>query len=321
MHLGRGAVRPLRGQLRSALEQFGEADLIHDNGVWLPHNHQLANLSGKAGIPRMVSVRGMLEPWALQHKQLKKKLAWWLYQRRDLRRSSYLHATGETEALNLRRLGLGVPVVTIANGIDLPKPSSKSSLDPNRRSGAPTALFMGRIYPVKGLPMLVQAWARARPQGWRLIIAGPDEAGHRAEVERACTRSQAARSGVFHRRRSGPGKEDLFANADLFILPRHSESFGIAVAEALAHGLPVLTTKGTPWPGVVERNCGWWVEPTVAGLSEGLRRATSEAPEVAEGDGRARTRVGAVNSRGGPSPQASSPHTKRCFRAIPRRPI
>jgi len=58
-------------------------------------------------------------------------------------------------------------------------------------------------------------------------------------------------------------------------LPSHSESFGMAVAEALAHGVPVLTTSGAPWSLVQETGCGWWVQPTVDGIADGLRHATS----------------------------------------------
>jgi glycosyltransferase involved in cell wall biosynthesis len=137
-------------------------------------------------------------------------------------------------------------------------------------------LFVGRIYPVKGLPMLVEAWARVRPRGWHLVIAGPDEAEHRAEVERAV--SVAGLNGVisFLGPIHGKAKTGAYFNADLFVLPSYSESFGMAVAEALAHGLPVLTTKGAPWPELAARGCGWSIDPTVEGIAQGLSEATSQ---------------------------------------------
>jgi glycosyltransferase involved in cell wall biosynthesis len=220
----------------------------------------------------------MLEPWALNHKRLKKRVAWHLYQRHDLQHARCHHTTAEAEARNLQHLGLGVPVVAVPNGVDVPEErpwivgsEGEKAVRGGRRR---TALFLGRIYPVKGLPMLVEAWARVRPEGWLLRIAGPDEAGHQKQVERAVSVAGLGEVVSF----TGPilhqVKKSAFFDADLFVLPTHSESFGVAVAEALAHGLPVLTTTAAPWSILPESGCGWWVDATVDGIAEGLRQAT-----------------------------------------------
>jgi len=225
-----------------------------------------------------VSIRGMLEPWDFRHKQAKKKIAWWLYQRRDLKQARLHIATGEVEAKNLQRLGLKVPVAIVPNGIDLPEECPRRlGLGSRRvvRGRQRTALFLGRIYPIKGLPMLVEAWARVRPEGWLLRIAGPDEAGHQKQVEKAVSDAGLGNVVSFVGPVEPQMKSSVFFDADLFVLPTHSESFGMAVAEALAHGVPVLTTTGAPWSMVQETGCGWWVQPTVDGLAQGLRDATS----------------------------------------------
>jgi glycosyltransferase involved in cell wall biosynthesis len=275
----KSAVRRLTGSEAEALDGFGGADVLHDNGIWLPHNHRLAKFAAKHSLPRLVSTRGMLEPWPMSHKQLKKTVAWWLYQRSDLKQARCLHATAETEARNLQRLKLDVPICMIPNGMDVPeaRPNlERSELDKRNRGGRKTALFLGRIYPVKGLPMLIEAWAQVRPPGWTLQIAGPDEAGHRAEVERAVSAANLTEVVSFIGPVDGEIKQTIFFDADLFVLPTHSESFGMVVAEALAHGLPVLTTTGAPWPILSERECGWRVAATVEGITEGLRLATSQ---------------------------------------------
>ena len=272
------SVQRIGGSESDALERFGQVDLLHDNGIWLPHNHRLAVLAEKRGIPRLVSIRGMLEPWAFRHKQAKKKIAWWLYQRRDLKQARLHIATGEVEAKNLQRLGLKVPVAIVPNGIDLPEECPRRlGLGSRRvvRGRQRTALFLGRIYPIKGLPMLVEAWARVRPEGWLLRIAGPDEAGHQKQVEKAVSDAGLGNVVSFVGPVEPQMKSSVFFDADLFVLPTHSESFGMAVAEALAHGVPVLTTTGAPWSMVQETGCGWWVQPTVDGLAQGLRDATS----------------------------------------------
>jgi glycosyltransferase involved in cell wall biosynthesis len=220
----------------------------------------------------------MLEPWALKHKKWKKDLAWAFYQRRDLTCANAIHATAVKEAQNLARLNLGLPVYTIPNGVDIPElpgPESPGHERVRTDETPRTALFLGRLYPVKGLPLLIKAWDRVRPKGWRLVLAGPDEAGHQATLETLIRKTGLTGTISFAGSLVGPPKSQCLAGADLFILPSYSESFGIAIAEALAHGLPVLTTNGTPWPMLSERGCGWSVDATVDGIADGLSRATS----------------------------------------------
>jgi len=269
------SVQRLTGTEAEALHSFGKVDVLHDNGIWLPHNHRLAELAVRRGIPRVVSTRGMLEPWAMNHKRWKKSLAWWVYQRRDLKRARCHHTTAETEARHVERLGLGVPLCVIPNGVDVPPQVARTEGKNEERGGRKIALFLGRIHPKKGLPMLIEAWARVRPDGWLLQIAGPDEAGHRAQVQNAVSAAGLSEVVFFVGAIEGEEKESAFSDADLFVLPTHSENFGIAVAEALAHGLPVLTTTGAPWSRLPELGCGWWVDVGVDEIAAGLRQATS----------------------------------------------
>jgi glycosyltransferase involved in cell wall biosynthesis len=264
-------VRRMHGPLGDIATAFAPG-VIHDNGLWMPHNHRIAALARGAGVARVVSTRGMLEPWAIRHKGLKKRLAWRLYQRRDLAWASALHTTADAEAKNLAAFGLAVPIVTIPNGVDLPDASASH---PRPDGGTRTALFLGRLYPVKGLPMLIEAWARLRPQGWRLVIAGPDEAGHRGVLEAAVAAAGLAEVVSFTGPLEGEAKASLLRDADFLVLPSHSESFGMVVAEALAHGTPVLTTTATPWPVLEERNCGWRCAATPDAIAEALRGAMS----------------------------------------------
>lgn len=272
-------LRALTGSIAAALDGFGAPQVVHDNGIWLAHNHRIAKLAAQRNFPRIVSIRGMLEPWALNHKKLKKKLAWWAYQRRDLRCAAFHHATAAAEAENLRRLRLGVPVGVIPNGVEL-----AAAVDHRVRSGSEprTALFLGRIHPVKGLSLLVEAWAAVRPPGWQLQIAGPDETGYRAELERQISAACISGSVRFVGPLDGEAKERAFADADLFVLPSFSESFGMAVGEALAHGVAVLVTTSVPWPMIVARGCGWSVPVSVEGIADGLAEATSlDSPTLA----------------------------------------
>jgi glycosyltransferase involved in cell wall biosynthesis len=264
-----------QGSLRRLVEAF-RPDVIHDNGLWLAHNHRSADLAQRFGVPRVVSTRGMLEPWALAHRRWKKRAAWLIYQKRDLDRAAALHATGAAEAENLKSLGLRPSIVAIPNGMDLPERPSQAT----DGTAVRTALFLGRIHPVKGLPMLMEAWGQVRPKGWRLVVAGPDEGGHLREVEAAVADAGIGEAVSFTGEVTGEAKAALLQEADLFVLPSHTESFGMAVAEALAHGTPALVSTAAPWPMLEQRGCGWLAAPRAPSLAEALARAVATEPDV-----------------------------------------
>jgi glycosyltransferase involved in cell wall biosynthesis len=241
----------------------------HDHGAWLQQNHVAAELSRQRGIARVVSPRGMLQAWSLAYRGLRKRLAWLTYQHRDLRAADAFSVTSQAEARDLRSLGLSQPVAVIPNGIDVPEPCARVSHD--RR----TVLFLSRLHPKKGLMDLVDAWAEVRPADWQLVIAGPDEDGHRAAVERAVDHAGVRADVTFTGDVDGSRKTALFAAADVFVLPSHSENFGVVVGEALAHGVPAITTTSTPWDVLPRERCGWLVPPSPQALAAALREATT----------------------------------------------
>jgi glycosyltransferase involved in cell wall biosynthesis len=203
-----------------------------------------------------------------------------LYQRRDVRSASMLHATSAMEAENLRQLGFRQPIAVIGNGVDVPWPAARLRADDRH-----TALFLSRIHPKKGLLDLVTAWAIVRPPGWRVVIAGPDEGGHERDVRASVTRHGLEESFTFAGEVDDDSKWAYYAAADLFLLPSYSENFGTVVMEALASGVPVITTRATPWEELQTRRCGWWIEATPTALAAALTMATSldDAERVAMG--------------------------------------
>ncbi len=244
------------------------AQIIHDTGVWLSTNYAAACVSAELKLPRIVSPRGMLTAWSLRHKSWKKNLAWRLYQCRDLETAQVLHATSRAEAEDFRSAGLTQPVAVIPNGVDLP-----ALQPPPQKRELRTLLFLSRIHPKKGLLDLVQALAQVRRDGWRVVIAGGDEMNYRAEVAAAIRAYKLESDFQFVGTVDGDAKWNLFRQADIFILPSHSENFGIVVAEALACGVPVIATRGTPWEGLITRRCGWWSDIGREGLASALREA------------------------------------------------
>lgn len=265
------------GSVDDAFKQYGKMDVVHDNGIWLSHNHRVARLARQFGVPRIVSTRGMLERWAMNHKWLKKRFAWHIYQRRDLKLANRLHATSESERETIESLNLQVQVSVIPNGVDLP--SNGYDLKAlSAGDGLRTALFVGRIHPVKGLRMLVEAWTRVRPNGWRLQLIGPDEAGHQAEIERTVRQLGLQHEIIFAGSLEGRDKEAAFRKAELLILPSFTENFGLVVGEALSYSVPAIATKGTPWSSLTERQCGWWVDTNTESIAHALAEATTLSP-------------------------------------------
>jgi glycosyltransferase involved in cell wall biosynthesis len=218
----------------------------------------------------------MLEPWALKFGALKKRLALLAYQARDLASANGFHATSEAEAEGIRRLGLKQPIAVIPNAVSAPdilpaRPVLNGSIN--------TALFLSRIHPKKGLTDLVNAWARLRPSDWRLLIVGGSELGHRNEIEQLIRSLGIQQSITISDQVADTDKWAIYAGADLFVLPSYSENFGVVVAEAMLMGLPVITTKATPWAVIREAGCGWYIDTGVPSLSSALDQAFHTTPE------------------------------------------
>jgi glycosyltransferase involved in cell wall biosynthesis len=272
------SVEFVSGTVNQAISDLWTPDVIHDHGLWLPSNHSAARLSRHKRIPRVISPRGMLEPWCMKHRRYRKLVAWQLYQHRDLLSSACLHATSENEAEQFRQLGFKQPVVLLPNGVTLPTTPDVPGEDREvTGTGEREVLFLSRIHPVKGLPHLIEAWAQAVRPGWRLRIVGSDEGGHRSEIQRLIEQKQLSDTVRISDAVHSEGKWKLLREADVVVLPSFSENFGIVIAEALAVDTPVITTTGTPWENVLKERCGWYAEPGAQSLSLALQDAMGKS--------------------------------------------
>lgn len=241
-------------------------DIVHLHCIWSLALHRCAVICRRKGIPYVIAPRGMLEPWSLKQKWLKKRIARFLYQDRDLKCAAALHATAESEAEQFRRLGFKNPVILSPNGVNVPKNFELRNIRNTRKR----VLFVSRMHPKKGAIELVEAWKLVVSgqggvaSGWvcELVytVSGELERGYELKVKGRVKELGLEDRVVFTGALNDDKKWAAYARADVFVLPTYSENFGIVVAEALWAGVPVITTKGTPWGELETAKCGKWID-------------------------------------------------------------
>jgi glycosyltransferase involved in cell wall biosynthesis len=271
--------------MRAGLESAAQdADVLHNHSLWMmPNVYPAWAVRGKR-CKLVVAPRGTLEPWALRYSRWRKKFMWTAAQRGAVQRADCLHVTAESELQSVRAMGLRTPVAVIRNGVDVPELPANTNLGRQTRR----LLYLGRIHPKKGLDNLIQAWARVQDRfsDWQLRIVGRDESDYLAALRQLATELCAKRI-EFAGPAYGREKTAEYHRADLFVLPTHSENFGMVVAEALAHGTAVICTQGAPWPSLESHGCGRWIDIGVDPLAAALTEAMSQSSESLAAQGAA----------------------------------
>ena len=260
---GKFGFKGVRAEVERVIDEV-RPDIIHIQNIWMLNLHMAVVAARKRHVPYVLSMRGAISKWALSQSRWKKRIALLTYQGYDFRYAAALHATSDFEATRIKEIGYGgKQIIVCPNGVNLPERLPEWDRPSSRKR---KMLFLSRIHKVKGLINLVQAWAKLKPVDWILEIVGNDEDNYwpivESEIKRLDIGHLVIRTGFLPDEK----KWTKYREADCFVLPSYSENFGIVIAEALYAGLPVITTKGTPWVEINECNCGYWIDTGVNSL-------------------------------------------------------
>ncbi len=268
-----------------------QSSVIHSHGLWMFLHYLSYRVAREHELPHIISVHGMAQPYIQARSRWKKAPIDWWFQDRALARARVLHALVPTEVEDIRRLGLHSPIALIPNGTgldDAPAPPREelNAAFPALRDKR-VLLFMARLHPKKGLIHFLPAWHRAgrARADWHLLLAGPDEGGHRAELEAQVAALGLQDSVSFAGLLTGHAKRTALGNASAFVLPSHSEGFSMSLLEALGARVPVLLTPGCNFPEAVAAGGALEMSATEAGSLDGLTRlfALSDTERAAMG--------------------------------------
>lgn len=258
----------------------GQYDIIHAQNLWLPSYHQVAVIARKHGIKYVMTPRGTLEPWSLQQKALKKKIAMWLYQRKDLQKAAGILTTADMEAEHCRDLGLTAPMAIIPNGIDVSEYQCRTAED--AAYVRKQIVFLSRIHQKKGVEILVNVWGKLAEEynDWNVVIAGNGETAYIESLQKMIDSKGLHNCIKIIPPIFGEAKHKLYTESSLFILPSYSENFGMVIAEAMSCGVPAITTTNTPWEQLNAEQLGWCVDLSEENIEKALRAAIKTPANV-----------------------------------------
>ncbi len=281
--------------MRAALrERIGEFDVCHLHGLYSWPSVCAAREAERAGVPYVVSPRGMLVRDLIRRRGAARKRLWLAaFDRRTLERAAWIHATAEAEAADLAAFPFRwPPVVAIPNGVEpVEFDGDLATVTPRVREalvGDDAILFVGRLDWKKGLDRLVRALARM--ERGRLVVAGPDH-GYGQELRRLVREHRLESRVTLLGEVAGRDKAALLAHARVLALASHHENFGNVVLEAMSAGLPVVVSQNVGTAALVrESGAGRVVEGDFLSLSRALTELVAQ-PDLCHALGEAGQRT------------------------------
>ncbi|MBW4462398.1 MAG: glycosyltransferase [Nodosilinea sp. WJT8-NPBG4] len=239
---------PSIGLTQWMVSHLRQYDIVHNHYLFCYAPTVGARLAQHYQVPYVSSTIGQLTPWALQQSRLKKQIYGRYIERSTLNRAAAIHCTTSAEAEDARQFGISAPALVLPLGVNPTVTIASAAAKLRDRYDLPSdcaiVLFLSRLHEKKRPDFLLRAFARLYPKshGYHLLLAGSGEADYCNYLKTLTSTLDIADSVTFTGFVSGSDKDLLLQGSNLFALPSYSENFGIAVAEALAAGLPVVIT-------------------------------------------------------------------------------
>jgi len=261
----------------------GSYDVVHVHALFSYATIPGCRAAARAPVPYILRPLGTLSNWSLGHRRWKKRPYYALLERPHLAGASAIHVTSEAESEDVARLGYGERARVIPLGVDVgERPSRRAHADSGNEPLR--LLFLSRLHEKKNVPLLLRALAATNSsRRIELTVAGDGDPGYRDRLA-ALSDELGLRDVVsFTGHLDGVAKERAFAEADCFVLPSAHENFGLAVAEALAAGLPAIVTTNVALARDVHAvGAGLVTEPTETALASALRWAAEHPAALLE---------------------------------------
>jgi len=257
--VGRGVYQWSPSLFRALYRKLPKVDIVHIHSIYLFHSTVGTYLCRRFRVPYIIKPHGTLDPYMRQRHRVRKWLHEMIVERLSFRYAAAIQFTAAQEMALATGSRIGKRLfehtvgTIVPNGVVIPEAFEPSTFGtdteglinrfPELRSKR-IVLFLGRINFKKGLDILSTSFARLCRQrdDVHLLIAGPDSEGYGRRVKEWLRAEKVLDRVTFAGMLRGTYKNAAFKISEIFVLPSYSENFGIAIVEAMAHGLPVVVS-------------------------------------------------------------------------------